>query len=353
MRLISYIFLLFLLVFSHNLISQNDCKNNLKQAQDLYDGGEFDNCIHYSNSALANCLYSKKEKEDFYQLLIQSYLQTDNLVEADTYVKKLLNSNPNYEVPENNFTEDYSRLIKKYSVHPLFSIGLRNTVLSPSFKTTKVFSVLLDDVNYSAPYTTSKTLLMYYGWLEYEFTKNLSVNLEFTGLNIEYNRVLYKRDWDVTFKEKMTFFESPFYFKKYLFTTKTIFPYASVGMSYLKLLKSSADVQINYSNESYLTGEKSSFSRSMTDIDMLSLRKQNSFLWLIGGGVGFKFKNFGLFVDVRYYGGINNLTKTSNRFGNSSLINDYFYIDNSIKLNKFEGGISLSYTIKNLVKKSK
>lgn len=349
-RFVLYFFSLSLL-FLNNIISQTDCKKNLKLAQDFYNAGEFENCIQTSNAALKDCFYNKKEKEDFYQLLIQSCLETDNLSEADFFAKKLLNSNPIYEVQENNYTEDYSRLIKKFNVHPLISIGVRNTALKPSFKTTKVFSVLLDNVDYKSPYTTSKTLLMYYGWVDYQFHKSTSLNAEFTALNIEYNRTFSKTDWEMYFKEKMSFFEVPLYLKKYFLTTKTIFPFASAGLSYLKISKSTAYAQISYKNESYLTGETTSYTSNLVDIDMISMRKQNSFLWLVGAGVGFRFKNFGLFIDGRYYGGINNLTKTSNRFSNSSLINDYFYIDNGVKLNKFEAGISICYTIKNLVKK--
>jgi len=353
MKRLYSISLLLLLSLSHNLFSQSDCKGNLKQAQDFYSTGEFENCIQLINSALSNCFYTKKEKEDLYQLLIQSYLETDNLLEADIVTKKLLNNNPSYEVIETSCTEDYSRLLKKFSVHPLISIGIRNTALRPTFKTTKVFSVLLDKGNYSANYTTSKTLLMYYGWIEYQFKKNISLNTEFTGLNIEYNRNLSTDNWNMNFNETMTFFECPFYLKKYFITTKSIFPFASAGLSYLKLLKSNAKTQIEYSTESYLTGDRTLVSSSLSNIDMLSMRKQNSFSLLLGAGIGFRFKNFGIYLDARYYRGINNLTKTSNRFSNSSLINDYFYIDNSILLNKFEGGISILYTLKNLVKKNK
>jgi hypothetical protein len=37
---------------------------------------------------------------------------------------------------------------------------------------------------------------------------------------------------------------------------------------------------------------------------------------------------------------------------NQSLINDYFYVDNSIKLNQFELGVSISYALINSVKRT-
>ncbi len=353
MQRLSFIFLVILLMSSNNSFSQNECNNKLKQAEELYTSGEYDNCVQLINTSLKNCSYSKKEKETAYELLVKCYLETDNLFEEDIYSRKIFQNNPFYDLKETNNSEDYNRLIKKYTVLPQLSFGIRNTALRPNFKTTKVFSVLLDDnINYEAPYSTNKTLLMYYGWIEYQFKKNISFNVEFTGLNIDYSRDLSKTNYTVSFKEKMSFFESPLYLKKYFLATKSIFPFASVGLSYLKLLKSTANAQIQYLTESYITGDKTIHSSTLSDIDMLSIRKQNNLLILIGGGVGFRFKNFGLYIDARYYRGANNLTKTSNRFSNSSLINDYFYIDNSIQLNKFEGGISIRYTFKNLIKKS-
>ena len=288
-----------------------------------------------------------------YKQLIYENIETDNLEKADEYSRKLLNANPAYELKENNNPEDFNRLLKKYTILPLISIGIRNTVLRPNFQTTKVFSVLLDDnLNYSSPYLTTKTLLMYYGFIEYQFKKNISFNVEFTGLNIEYRRDLSKNNYTMTFNEKMTFVECPFYLKKYFLTTKSIFPFANAGLSYINLVKSSANAKIDYTNDSYINGSAIVNSSSIQDIDLIQMRKKNNFLWMVGAGIGFKIKNFGLFVDVRYYRGTNSLTKTSNRFYNSSLINDYFYVDNSIILNKFEGGITILYTIKNLIKKS-
>lgn len=348
-----FYFLLISLLISKNNIAQSDCKKNIKQAEDFYTAGEFDNCIQLTTSALKNCFYSKKEKEDAYQLLIKCYLETDNIQEADKYAKKLLNNNPNYELKENNNFEDYNRLIKKFSVHPLLSIGLRNTALRPNFKTTKVFSVLLDGVDYNAPYVTTKTLLMYYGWIEFEFIKNLSLNAEFTGLNMEYERRFNKSNWNLSYNEKLSFLEIPFYLKKNFLTTKTIFPYASFGLSYLGLTKATANAQLDYETQSSITGEKQSTTIFENNINIISQRSKSNFLGLVGAGIGFRFKNFGLFIDVRYYKGINNLTQTSNRFNNNVLLNDYFYIDNSVVLNKFEGGICISYTLKNSVKKIK
>jgi hypothetical protein len=83
----------------------------------------------------------------------------------------------------------------------------------------------------------------------------------------------------------------------------------------------------------------------------MSMRNKNTFEWLAGAGIGYKLKNIRMFLDVRYYRGINSFTNASNRYDVPFLQSDYYYIDNSVKMNKFEIGASISYTLKNSVKK--
>ena len=352
MNYISYL-LLFFLFFSGKVFSQSDCDKKIIEAENSLASAEYNNCIQILTSALSDCNNSKKEKEDIYELLIKAFIETDNVVEQDAYAKKLLENNPTYELKETNNTEDYNRLIKKFDVHPLLSIGIRNTAMDPSFETKKIYSVLLDKVDYSAPYSTSNILLMYYAWAELQFNKNTSLNLELTLLNIQLERNFSKLNWEMTYHEKMSFIETPIYLKKYIFSTKTVFPFISLGLSYLRLTRSRSDATINYLTESPITGDKSNFYSATNNMDMLPMRNKNTVSALAGLGIGFKFKNFGIYLDGRYYRGLNNLTKTQKRFYNESLINNYFYIDNAVLLTKFEAGITIAYTLKNSIKKNR
>jgi hypothetical protein len=84
---------------------------------------------------------------------------------------------------------------------------------------------------------------------------------------------------------------------------------------------------------------------------MLEMRNKNTYEWLAGAGIGYKLKNLRLFLDIRYFGGINSFTNANKRLSNSSLVNDFYYVDNSVKLNQFEIGASISYTFINSVKR--
>ncbi|MES2287117.1 MAG: hypothetical protein V4547_15605 [Bacteroidota bacterium] len=344
------LFVVFLLHFSLKTEAQNNCDQNLKQAEELYNSGDYDNCIKLLEKSLEECSFSKKKKENALELLAKSNLDQDNLMQAEAHVRRLLENNPYYELKETSTHEDFDILVKKFDVLPLFSIGIRNAGLQPKFEISKTYSIL-ENVDYNAPYKTNKTILLYYGYLEYEFRKSISINVDIVNFSIQYNRNFSKnQDWTMLYNEKLSFIEVPLYVKKYFLLGKNVVPYASLGLGYLRIREANAISQIAYTNEALFTEEIINYS-STGSIDVLEMRNKNNFEWLAGAGIGFKFKNLGIFLDARYCGGLNSLTNSSNRFNNTALINNYFYIDNSVKLNKYELGISISYTLKNLIKK--
>jgi hypothetical protein len=84
---------------------------------------------------------------------------------------------------------------------------------------------------------------------------------------------------------------------------------------------------------------------------MLEARNRNTFEWIAGVGVGYKLKNLRLFIDARYYSGINSITNPEKGLNNSTLTNDYLYFDNEVRFKQFELGASVSYTFINSVKR--
>ncbi len=345
-----YILILFSICCFSTMSAQNSCEQNMKQADELYAGGDYDNCVQLLEKTLEDCDLSKKKKEIILELLAKAYLEQDNLVQAEKTVYKLLKNNPLYESKENNDHENFDVLVKKFDIHPQFSIGLRNTGMQPQFKSTKTYSIL-DDLDYNVPYQTKKTVLLYYLILEYEFKKNLSLNTDIINFNISYNRSFTRRpDWKMNYMEQLSFIEVPLYLKKYFFTEKNVSAYASLGVGYMRMLQAKGTADIYYPDEDIYTGHKTDYV-SVEVADMLPQRNKNSYEWLAGIGVGFKFKNLGIYFNARYSGGINSLTSAAKRYDNNVLVNDYFYVDNSIKMNKYEIGLSISYTLKNVIKK--
>ena len=106
-------------------------------------------------------------------------------------------------------------------------------------------------------------------------------------------------------------------------------------------------------NENVFTSEKTQNKLNDEDIDVMPMRTKNSFEAIGEIGLGYKFRNLRIFLFSRYFKGLNNINNNANRFDNPLLTNKYSYIDNSFLLNKYELGASVSYVIKNSVKKIK
>ncbi|MFY9309278.1 MAG: hypothetical protein WAQ28_09560 [Bacteroidia bacterium] len=336
--------------YACSAIAQNNCEQSIKQAEDFYAAGDYDNCIQLLEKANIDCPFSKKKKELVLELLAKAYLEQDNLPMAEKATYDLLKNNPHYELKENADHEDFEILVEKFDVHPLFSIGARNTVMQPGFKTVRTYSVL-DDLDYSAPYKAAETVLLYYIIGEYEFKKTYSLNADIITYQLSYTRAFSRpSNLELYYMEDLSFLEIPVYLKKYFLLGRNFSIYTCAGAGYLRMLGAEGNIGISYLTEDVFNGSTSSFV-STASADVLSMRNRNSYEWLAGLGVGFKFRGLGIFIDARYTGGLNSITNPATRYTNSPFVNNYYYVDNSVKMNKYEVGLSLSYTLKNVIKK--
>lgn len=355
------ILLLIVLVVSYiNIEAQTnklECQKKLDEAKSLYGQGLFIDTELLLKETTHNCKFDWISKQDAWELLLKVLLELDKIHEADSVRYLILKQDPNYELKENGNPEEFNRFMKQVKVHPLFSIGARNSFLHASLPITQTYFIL-EDVNYNVPYTTTSAsntsnswFLRYYGWLEFEFKKDISVNLEFSAFTLNYTRTLQKnQDWRLSYSEKMKFIEVPIYFKKYVHATKNIIPYIAGGFGAQYLLSAKATALIDYQTHNGVDGAVVQHPDNIYGIDVKAMRNSLAYEWIAGTGIGYRFKNLSVYFDFRYYGGINSLTKPSNRFQNSTpLITRFYYIDNSVKLNKYELGLSFSYTLKSKI----
>jgi hypothetical protein len=328
----------------------------LKKAGDLFNAGDYDACISLLDSLDKNQGFNKMDREDLLTLLVKAELEEDNLDKANAAARKLLLNNPHYELVDANNEDNFNKLIRSFDIHPLLSFGIRNTMLFASMPTTKVNS-LPSYSHYDAPYNPPKYFLMYYGWVEYHFGKDFSVNAEALFWNLTYNRSLaLSPARSLNYSETMHFLEIPVYVKQYvphvwnISFLKNILPYGALGFSWLRMTGANAIAWGNMYNANG-TAVLGSYSSGTTDV--LSARKLNMFEWVVGGGIGYKLKNLRLFLEWRYYGGLNSFTNSSGQGSINPLTPNYSYTDNAVKINKTELGASISFTLRNSVKKKK
>lgn len=352
---------IFIILSSHCLLfgqieevlvkSDSTCNTIVKEAEKLFQDGLYDKCIEVLEGIPQDCKFLRSEKMHVMELLAKAYVETDDLGNAESTVNLMLRNFPHYELKEEENSEAFNRLVKKYKIHPLFSVGMRNTMDWVSFKTTKVYS-LRDDFDYSVPYSNLRVGifesfgLMYYAWGEIEFDRGISFDAE---LILKWTR-FYRNfsnntNLDLDFMETDNYLEIPVSIRKYFHIGNNTLPYITAGMGWLRMTKATGSATIYYAdNDSTAT---------TGSISMLDLRNKDTFEWTVGFGIGYKYKNLRLFVETRYLGGLNDFTNPDKGLTNDLLVNDYYYIDNSVRLRQFEIGFSVSYTLINSVKRQK
>lgn len=353
------IVILSLIVINYTLYSQepntgknsvSDCQPMIREAGRLYFEGLYDKCINILETVLKTCDLAKDDHLLSLELLAKAYVEVNDLGKAESMVDLLLGNDPHYELNEEDNPEAFNRLVRKFKIHPQFSIGIRNTAGWINYKTTDIFSY--NGIRYDEPY--NKELegilhgfgLMYYGWAEYEFDRGISINGDLIFKWTKFRRDLKEAPpYNLSFNEQDNFLEIPIYLKKYFQVGRNTLPYITAGIGWLFMTKSNGNATIYYP-----ANDSTSF---MGSINMLEMRNRHNFEWIIGAGIGYKLKNLRLFVDIRYYGGLNSITKPEKIIHNSSLLNDYYYLDNYVKINQFEVGASASYTLFNSVKRNR
>ena len=330
-------------------LNERECAEKVMEADRFFQEGFYDKCIEMLEGVLKSCNLAKGEKGYAMELLAKAYLETDEPGKAESTVNLMLRNNPHYNLIDQNNPESYNRLVKKFRIHPRFSVGIRNTLDWMNYKTTRIF--YLDGIHYDEPYKKELEGIindfnwMYYGWAELEFDGNISLNGDLTFKWTNFVREIEMPSYLLTFKEQDNYVEIPLYLKKYFPVGKYVLPYVTAGMGWLYMTKATGSGTIDYPEDipSVTTG----------DISMLELRNRSTFEWIAGAGIGYKLKNLRLFVDVRYYGGMNSITNPEKTSSTNIIVNDYLYIDNYVRFNQFELGASVTYTFINSVKRIK
>lgn len=93
--------------------SQNQCEQELAEAQSFYDTGRFDDAIQKIASCLRKGGLSEEEKLRAYRLLGLTYIAQDYLKEARTAISKLLDLVPDYNPDPIQDPPQYQRLVQQ------------------------------------------------------------------------------------------------------------------------------------------------------------------------------------------------------------------------------------------------
>lgn len=82
-----------------NAFSQNQCQENLKKAQNLYERGYFQTAVSLVDSCLRANAFDKEQEIEALSVMARAYLADDYPDKAEAAVKRLLQLQPDYQPP--------------------------------------------------------------------------------------------------------------------------------------------------------------------------------------------------------------------------------------------------------------
>lgn len=302
--------------------AQISCSQVLKEAQKNYEQG----VLEQIPSSLKNCMlsYTKTEKIAALRLIILTYLFLDEMDQAKSNMKSLVNMEPDYKPDPALDPAEYINLFNDFAVIPKYLIGV-NAGTIYTMPTLVNDYTLGSNPSESTKYSNSAFfqggISLEYG-LSKKFFLGLDVHLNLQ--NFASTRNVYAQS-TLEAQETLISTETPLTFK-YLLGSKNLKYYLRVGIAPSHVVSSTIEM-----TRKSPTGDdvKSSV------VDNVSNRNPLNFYLQAGGGVTYKVGYGYLFCDLRYAHGLTNISNPDNRYAFKNFetqITNYGYIENDLYL---------------------
>ena len=342
--------LIFFLMIPLSAISQDklpekngvNCESLLKEAQGLFEAGSYDQVLSNLEESFHSCSFSIGDKQRVYVLMIQSQIEKENEGATDSLVQRLLKLNPNYALTDPEVISRFNSAIKRYHVRPAFIIGGQVGYNLPFAHIETVYSIL-EDADYSQEYSAKPGIIagLHLEWL---FLPRFSIVIDPYTSRLSYERTISgERDFSLKFTEQMINYSGTALLK-YTYSNKKMRYSIVGGYNYTKISKANADVELSYTAYNSITQLYDPYQQAANKIDLMAsnLRIRNMNSWVVGAGIAYQQNNFIFSIDARYHYSTRNLVNQSERYSNSLLVYDYYYVDNDFDINRLEftGGIS-------------
>ena len=313
--------------------AQSPCANTLYEANKSYEAGDFTKSVALLKPCL-NSGFSRDEKFEGYRLLALNYIYLNQLQQADTAVKKMLEKNNSYKLfPYIDDPAGLSRIIANYNVVPVLSVGIYSGFNFANIN-------LLE--NHTAGVTTAsyQPLLGFQAGVEAEYNvwKGLSVSAGFQITDCRYTHVIdslvgLKQE----FTEDLTYIQIPIIARYNFLKNEAVWrPYLEAGFAFDHVAGDVAHLlATNLSNG---TVKRSSF-------DPTSRRTQNLTSIALGAGVQYRVFTGNLKASVRYLIGLTNVVNSDNRYNDMSSVFLNQYIDDAFKFDRWQFSLGYSFPV--------
>ena len=325
----------FIILFPLPLKAQEDCSVLLKKAGQYYEEGAIDSVSKLIQPCLQNG-YDKAEKLQAYRLLTLVSLYQDDKKNAEKYIIKILEIEPEYEVVRSVEEPEFLSVFDTYFAAPVSAYGVYIGANLSQAKTIEHFGV-------------------------YNLSNAVEKNVFNTGFQfgVKYSRFLYRNidlNFDLQIAQNKLYNEKRFFnFVKlectetnlrlsapvsatYEYSIKKIIPYFRLGLNPAFLMISNARLVRSYTDNSAVDVKG-------PEVNLIDSRISVNLWLLTGAGVKYKVKRGYIFIDFRFNLGLFNQVRVKNRYSNNELIYKYYYLDDDFRMNIMS--VSVGYTLVN------
>ncbi len=346
----SLLILGFIIGLNQWLDAQSDCNNYLEQAKGMMKLGQYYNALNI----IKECSVGDTNKIRQWQaprLLAECYLELDSAEKAEMEVKKMLQINPLYK---KSFIEDSKKLrilisqvprIPRYTLSFYVAANYTFPQILKRFETTETIknydSPIFDQhlkkpgqgIGLKASYGISEKISFHTGAGYFENIYQLNYSLQ--DIN---STDFTSTDNNLTFQyaERLRFIQVPLLVQCQVLSVEKRRFYVQAGYNFGILTKSNYDIDIfNVKGTATNLDPRS-------NIDNHSSKKPFKHSIVLGTGGSYELFEGHVFIDLNYDFSLNRINQDVYPYLDRSLISDYYFINDDLKLNSLN--ISLGYT---------
>ena len=335
--------LLIIASFSKIALGQDECELILAQATEEFNAGH----LSVIPAMLKDCL-EKNQGRDYrqraYLLLAETYLLLEDAAKAEQSYLNVLRANPEYITDPSRDPIDLVYLSGKFTATPIFSF---HGYAGPNITPVRV----IHDVRIGGESYTDQKYTVRMGWqagvgAEYNYNDNLSATLGGNFIKTSFKNTttnLFGVDKDIVeFVDNQNWVTFPISVK-YSQANGKWRRYGYVGYSFNFLMGDKADIEIKNRDAKAGddTGERTSFDKSISNVNLIDYRNKFNSSFFLGGGVKYKAGLDYFYLDLRYSFGMKNVANADNRFNTSTIGLPYPYVDDDFRIDNL--ALSIGY----------
>lgn len=318
------------------LNAQSTGKDILYQSDKLYQQGKIEEVIKLLEPSVDKGL-NNEECFDAYRLLALSYLYLQNTNKTDFYMKKMLKSRVDYQKYPNIDPLEFSKLINRYEVRPLWQVGIKaganlaNPVLQNSY------SAFVSNQSY-----LSTTGYQFGAFCEYMIKSNISISADvmMNGFSIN-QKIDNAGGWSQNYIEdqQATLMNLSCNYYKKISEKMQVYGGIGIGVNYI------TSALVNLESVNLQTGETFQSTK-----DALNERNTLPIYASFKLGVAYQSRVGKLGIDCSYLNFFTNTVNKDTRYNDQNFIFNNQYVNDDISMRMMLINISYKTPLKWLIK---